>query len=233
MWSNDKAVLNRKPNIERLLQYGFVETVGVGADTHMTAYTYATDILNHAFRLHIYVTEDNKTLLEVIDNETGEEYTLVGMPSAVGAFVGDVRLACAEVLEEIINSCYDWDIFKAEQTKGLIAYVRETYGAELEHLWEDAPNNAIFREPKKRKWYAAILTVEKGKLGIDEDGIVEIVDLKETPENIQSLVDHKNYFPGFHMNKKHWYTLCLDGRLPMEEVCRCVDRSYELVTKRK
>ena len=35
--------------------------------------------------------------------------------------------------------------------------------------------------------------------------------------------------PGYHMNKKHWNSVYLDGSLPLGEACRMVDHSYELV----
>lgn len=37
--------------------------------------------------------------------------------------------------------------------------------------------------------------------------------------------------PGYHMNKKHWNTVRLDGSLPMGEIQRMVDNSYRLVVK--
>jgi len=35
--------------------------------------------------------------------------------------------------------------------------------------------------------------------------------------------------PGYHMNKKHWNTLTLDGSLPDTLVSQCVSHSHELV----
>lgn len=37
--------------------------------------------------------------------------------------------------------------------------------------------------------------------------------------------------PGYHMNKKHWNTVLLDGSLPQGEIERMVDNSYRLVVK--
>lgn len=38
--------------------------------------------------------------------------------------------------------------------------------------------------------------------------------------------------PGYHMNKRHWNTVVLDGSIPSDEVCAMIDHSYELVFKR-
>lgn len=37
--------------------------------------------------------------------------------------------------------------------------------------------------------------------------------------------------PGYHMNKKHWNTITLDGSLPDEEILTMIDDSYDLVAK--
>jgi predicted DNA-binding protein (MmcQ/YjbR family) len=37
--------------------------------------------------------------------------------------------------------------------------------------------------------------------------------------------------PGYHMNKRHWNTVVLDGSVPEEELRAMIDESYELVVK--
>lgn len=37
--------------------------------------------------------------------------------------------------------------------------------------------------------------------------------------------------PGYHMNKKHWNTVILDGSIPDGELKRMIDHSYALVVK--
>ena len=43
-------------------------------------------------------------------------------------------------------------------------YVKKQYGTIPEYLWKSSPESAILRH-KNGKWYAAILRVEKSKLG--------------------------------------------------------------------
>ena len=38
--------------------------------------------------------------------------------------------------------------------------------------------------------------------------------------------------PGYHMNKKHWNTVVLDGSVPDNEVFSWIDHSYNLVLKK-
>lgn len=37
--------------------------------------------------------------------------------------------------------------------------------------------------------------------------------------------------PGYHMNKRHWNTVILDGSIPRGEIERMVDNSYALVLR--
>ncbi len=223
MWTNEKALLNKKPNFEKLGEYGFARQDDF--------YIFSTDIMGDMFRLNVYVTESGKTQLEVIDKATNEEYTLIKTSGAVGSFVGSVRAECEDILNDIVSSCFEPNVFKSEYAKLIIQYIKNKYGSVAEYLWEKFPNNAVFREEKTGKWYAALLTVEKRKIGIDEDGTTEIIDLKETPDKVGALVDGKTYLAGYHMNKKHWYTIVLDGSVPIEEIYSRIDKSYNTLKK--
>jgi len=37
--------------------------------------------------------------------------------------------------------------------------------------------------------------------------------------------------PGYHMNKKHWNTVVVDGTIPPDEILNMIDHSYELVVE--
>ncbi len=39
--------------------------------------------------------------------------------------------------------------------------------------------------------------------------------------------------PGYHMNKKHWNTIIVDGSLSSKQITKFVDDSYALVSKKK
>lgn len=38
--------------------------------------------------------------------------------------------------------------------------------------------------------------------------------------------------PGYHMNKKHWNTVIVDGSVPDKEIFSWIDHSYDLVMKK-
>ena len=225
MWKNPKIVEYKRPCFEKLEEYGFIKE-----NQH---YIFSADIMDNTFCLTVYVSESGVTELQVIDKATEEEYTLVYVATSTGSFVGSVRTECENVLTDIVEKCYESDIFKSEYAKLIIQYIRDKYGAEAEYLWEKFPNNAIFREKTTKKWYAALLTVEKRKLGIKKIGTIEIIDLKEAPEIIADLVDGIRYLAGYHMNKKHWYTILLDGTVPIEEIYKRIDNSFNTLAQKK
>jgi predicted DNA-binding protein (MmcQ/YjbR family) len=39
--------------------------------------------------------------------------------------------------------------------------------------------------------------------------------------------------PGYHMNKKHWNTIIIDGTLTNKLLKEMIDHSYDLVSKKK
>jgi len=39
--------------------------------------------------------------------------------------------------------------------------------------------------------------------------------------------------PGYHMNKKHWNTITVDGSVAFKQLKEWIDHSYELVAKKK
>lgn len=88
---------------------------------------------------------------------------------------------------------------------------------------EDYPFGPDVMVPKiKGKMFATLST---------ENGIARI-NLKCDPDEAQALRDiFIAVIPGYHMNKKHWNTVVLDGSIPQGEIERMIDNSYLLVIR--
>ena len=64
------------------------------------------------------------------------------------------------------------------------------------------------------------------------DEIPVTVNLKCDPDLALELRDrYEKVRPGYHMNKKHWNTVEIDGGIPDEETRKMIDRLYELVVQ--
>jgi predicted DNA-binding protein (MmcQ/YjbR family) len=58
------------------------------------------------------------------------------------------------------------------------------------------------------------------------------VNLKCDPDLALELRDRYDQVrPGYHMNKKHWNTVEIDGGIPDGELRKMIDHSYNLVAK--
>ena len=90
--------------------------------------------------------------------------------------------------------------------------------------YEDFPFGAeitIFKV--KDKWFG-LLTEREGSLQIN---------LKCDPDEALILRDlFKSVVPGYHMNKKHWNTIILDGTIPEKEIEAMIYSSYVLIVEK-
>lgn len=213
----------KKVNIPKLYAYGFSE--------NSYGFYFNTILHGSGFQMTIEVTREGLIKTTVIDPETAEPYTLHLNNDTAGSFVGGVKTEYEQILTDIAQKCFDPDVFKSAQTKEIIDYVRAEYQDELEFLWQKFPDNAVWRRKDNKKWYGAILTVSRNKLGIHSDEMVEIIDLRINPGQMKATVDNKKYFPGWHMNKNNWYTIILDGSVSTAEIFQRIDKSYNLATK--
>lgn len=219
-----KNIFQRKALVpEKLLSFGFTQDANT--------YSYSTVLPDSGFEIRVQVTEQGEVSAIVMDPVSNEPYTLHLVEGAAGSFVGAVRSEYEQVLCEIAEACFTPDVFKRVQTKELIAYVRGKYEDEPEYLWAKSPDSAIWRRKDTGKWYGLLMTISTSKLGVVPGEMAEILDLRMEPEKLSKLIDGKVYFPGWHMNKKSWYTMILDGSVPLEELCARIDESYMLAVK--
>ena len=213
---------NKSANESKLLQYGFKKTSGV-----MQYQALLTD----NFLLKVFIEGDTVSS-QVIELETGEPYTLFLVDGAQGSFVGEIREKYQAVMQDIAQKCFYKRVFKSAMAKNVIEYIAQKYGDKLEFLWEKFPHNAICRRADNQKWYAAFLKIPAFKLGIDSDEVIEILNVRCAPDQLESYIDQRHYFPAYHMNKKHWITLYLNESLPFEMLCYWIDNSYQLAFKK-
>jgi predicted DNA-binding protein (MmcQ/YjbR family) len=69
-----------------------------------------------------------------------------------------------------------------------------------------------------------------------------LVPLGEPPESVSLKCDpglaislrgrYAGVTPGYHLSKRHWNTVTLDGSVPEEDVLELIDHSYDLVVAR-
>lgn len=110
-------------------------------------------------------------------------------------------------------------------------FINKTYKPLQEHPWQDTPNHTTFKHTDNMKWFALIMDVPYSKLGIEKEGFVDVINLKNIPELIGGLRKKSGILPAYHMNKEHWISVLLDGTVPKNDVCELIDVSFELTRK--
>ena len=216
----ENFIKDKKIDLKRLEKFGF--------KLKENSYYYDTSLLKNQFKMSVKINLDNSIFTEIIDVETSEPYVLHLLETKRNGYSEKVYKSYSEVLDKIKKECFEDEIFKTDYTKEVVDYIKNKYGDELEFLWEKSPKTAVVRRKSSKKWYALILTLSKRKLNLDSDEAVEIINLHNSPEEIEKLIENKRYFPAYHMNKKHWYTICLDGTVELEKIYKLIDISYEL-----
>ncbi len=215
---------NKRLNKDKLVDFGFV--------LENEQYIFSTNILDNQFKFDVIIGRGEEVKTRLTDNDMNEEYTLYLSAGVSGVFIGKIRMEIENILQQVAESCFETSVFKNELTRQVIQYVKDKYGDDLEFLWEKLPKAAIWRRKDNQKWYATLLIIAKNKLGLEGTEAVEVIGLRAQPQEIETLVDHKRYFRGYHMNKKHWLTMCLDDSLPLVEICERIDESYRLAKKK-
>ncbi len=219
----DGLFIRKKLSPKKAEEYGFFRE-GEG-------YAYSALIMDGEFTLKVAFDSGGGNLnTNMYECDTGDEYTLY-KTDAEGVYIGKVRAAIEAVLADIVDKCFVSSGFKQRQTEALVAYGKSVYGSSAEFLWEDTPDCAIMRRGDSGKWYVVIQTVSKRKLGIASDDKAEILNLHGEKEDVAELLARDGIYPAWHMNKKSWFTVILDGSVEDDMLFSLVDESYRLAGK--
>lgn len=219
----DRYFENRTIDVEKMREFGFIRKDN--------SFVYEAFMSNPQFKIVVEISKERK-FSKVIDRMENDEYELVDVKETSGNFVSKMKEELEMFLNELVNKCTKMDVFKQDQTKNVIDYIKEKYEADCEHLWEKFPENAIWRNQKNKKWFGALLVISESKLGLESNKITEILDLRYQKEEIKSIIDNEKVFSGYHMNKNNWITIRLDGSVELEEIYKLIDNSYFLSLKK-
>lgn len=118
--------------------------------------------------------------------------------------------------------------------KLVFAYIKKKYKLSPEYPWAKYDSNAVFRHSDNKKWFALVMEVGKDRLGLSGDGSVDVINLKIDDLMFRDmLLREKGIFPAYHMNKKHWITVLLDGTVKADRVYELIDTSFLATASKK
>ena len=206
---------------DALLRFGFIRAA--------EAYVYRYPLYKGEYTLCVKIT-DNCFSVCVYDTTTGDLY-LPFFTGHSGGFAARMRQQAAQQVERIIRECF----LCYSMREKILNYVKNQYGTQAQYLWKEKERDqlsCVLRTPVSGKWYGVLMQVPARCLGMDRDTPVDILNVKGDPEDILNKVDHIRYFPAYHMNKKHWLTILLEGVIAEEFVFPLLDRSFFLTEKK-
>ena len=211
------------PDFNKLKEYGFIKNKDIFR-------------LEKLFKDNLFkavISIDSKGIISgtVYDVENDDEFLPLRIETNQGAFTNEVRFEYEKLLTDIRNNCFTKKYFIYPQSNRITNLIMEKYGNEPEFLWKTAPGSGIFRNPETKKWYLAVLDVDRSKIQKDKTGLVEIALVKLSVENVQKRLKEPNIYPGWHMNKKYWITIILDEALPDNEIMALIEESHGFTVK--
>lgn len=223
----------KKINIEKLIDYGFKYY------EVQNKYTYKRKIM--AEKMEIIITikilEDISIDIKVMDILIDDEYDLYKVPSANGVFITKVRQEVELCISDILKNCFEENEesrINNKQKQQIINYIIKKYGDKQEYLWEKSPTSSIIRRKDNQKWYVVFMNISSKKLGIETDQNIDVINVRVESQEIEKLLKRPGYFPAYHMNKKNWISISLEGELEIQEIFEKIELSYNLVCgKRK
>ena len=197
---------------------------GFGFKDEAEKLIYRKEILDSSFLIEISFV-DSQLLVEVYDLEFDEVYSLYGVDSAVGETVQNIR----EHVENLLRSILGLADKSGKISSEVIDYCNK-YGGNHVNPFKKHPDILAFVN-EKNKWYALLSDVEYNKLNKNTDITtkVKILNVKHPTDKILDIIDNKNIFPAYHMNKKHWISIVLDKNIKLETIKELIDISYSLV----
>lgn len=168
------------------------------------------------------------------DPETDEDYAPIRQDGAIGSYAATVREEYREFLENIADSYCLETQFGSDQANRIAADVFSVYGDELDYPFDES-DAAVWRVPSNDKWYGIIMNVSRSKVTKEkpEDGEadpkVDVMNVKINPEELQALLAENGIYECYHMNKKLWVSVVLDGTVSDERLMELIGVSRNLV----
>ena len=210
-------------NFDKLLDYGFTKNKKV--------LKYEKFFQNNLFKAVIGVDFNGKITGMVYDIENNDEFLPLKAEHNQGRFVSEIREKYKEILKDIRDNCFTEEYFIYPQSKRIAKNIIEKYEDKPEFLWDKFKGSGVFRNKKTNKWYALILYIDKNKLIPNKTEYIEVLDIKLSSNNVQKYLEYKNFYPAYHMNKKHWITIILDDSIEDNKIMELIEESYNYTRK--
>ncbi len=204
---------------DKLVPYGFKK--------NGESYTISKNILDNSFRVDVEILETTGVVSgKVIDLSFHEEYTNYRVEKQIGEFVNRIRKEFENVLFDIKNNCTVASYFSTNQANRITNLIIQQYNDIPEFAWDKFPGYGIFKNSDNGKWYGLIMNINKSKIDSGDEE-VEVLNVKLDENKIDYLLSKKGFYSAYHMNKKNWISILLDGTIDDEKIMSYIEESHQ------
>lgn len=215
----DRTVFHK----ESLLQYGFQKK----GDTYVYSRLFEEGIFEAVITI-----SSNRVEGHCLDAHTEEEYMPLRMETSIGSYTARIKEEYTDILMDIRQKCTVPQYFSSSQANAVVEWIRDTFHEEI-HFYKDRKETGFFSNAHNDRWYGFIARLD-GKQ-IRSEGRIEVLTVKAEEDRIQALLQKKGFYPAYHMNKKHWISILLDGEVSFEQLQELlkISRGFTLGKKGK
>lgn len=121
----------------------------------------------------------------------------------------------------------------SDERKRVIEYAQSLPMAGADNPFEGDFDTTVLRHTDTGKWFGIIMNISGDKVGLDADVRVDVINVKCKPEDTFTARELScGIVPAYHMNKKHWISIILNGSVERELTEALLEASYDLTNRK-
>lgn len=221
----DQIFLKSLADYERLVKFGFTQ------EGDWLLYSYIDEPTS--LEVQIRVSANGKVRCTVYDPSINDVYDGYRIDGVQGPFASGFRTRIEAFLQKLKEECFTTNLFQGTVANSLVEAYEDVFGAQPDLPWtRDYTDYVVFRTKENGKWFALIMAVPYDRLIKGKTGNCEIVNLKLDDE-VEAALKEPGVLPAYHMNKKRWVSVLLDGTVDLKRVLELSSISYRNVVGAK
>ena len=119
------------------------------------------------------------------------------------------------------------------ERKSVIEYALSLPNTGADNPFEGDFDTTVLRHTDTGKWFGIIMNISGDKVGLSADSRVDVMNVKCKPEDAFTAREMScGIVPAYHMNKKHWISIILNGSVERELTEALLEASYDLTSKK-
>ena len=120
------------------------------------------------------------------------------------------------------------------ERENIVKFALSLEGAMADMPFPDDFDTTVLRHRDTGKWFGIIMHISGSKVGLSPDIKVDVMNVKCKPEDTFTAREISNgILPAYHLNKKHWISILLNGTVETDLTEALLENSYELTKKKR